>query len=487
VSGERTETPRGRELLLASGVELARKIRDREVSATEVVDAHIERIEAVNPRLNAVVVRCYEDARRVARDVDRRLAAGQPVGPLAGVPATVKELISVEGLPNTAGVLARRDVVGTADAPLVARLRQAGCAIVGLTNVSEAGLWLETHNKLYGRTNNAYHPDHISGGSSGGEGAIIGAGGSPLGIGADIGGSIRNPAFFNGICGHKPSGGLLPSIGHWPPAEGRRGRYCVSGPMARRVEDLVELMEVFSPEHDPYRDAARPRFERLEAPRPGEITVHVFDDNGLARVSRSMAAAVAAAGDALQRMGMRVERWRPRGLLRSAEIWGAKLAETDDMGVRELLGDGRPISLLEQWARWPLRRADHPFISLAMATLEGLSDVSPERTRKLCAKADAMYDEIQAKLGPRGVLLCPPYPRSAPRHRVPLTNPLAFTYCGIFNVLEMPSTAVPTGFDEGGLPLGVQVASTRFNDPLTLWVAGRLEEAFGGWRPPPEL
>lgn len=465
-------------------VEIARRIRAGDLSPVEAVEAHIARIEEVNPHINAVCVRRFDEARAEARVAEEEVRRGAALAPFHGVPCTIKELIAVEGMPWTAGVVARRHIRATEDAPQVARLRAAGAIILGLTNISEAGLWLESDNKVYGRTTNPWNTRRMAGGSSGGEAAIIGAGGSPMGLGADIGGSIRNPSFFNGICGHKASGGLLPSTGHWPPADSERGRYCITGPMGRTVDDLAAMMEVLSPPQDRHRDAGRPAFARRPID-PAKVRVFHFDGTGLATVDRDMKAALHKTADALSDEGFQVEAWKPAGLLRSAEIWTAKLAVTGDPTVREFLGDGTPIALGEQWRRWPLRRADHPLISLIMATLEGVTHMGHERTRALIDQATKIREEIETKLGDDGVLLFPPYPRSAPRHRAPLLNPLAFTFCGIVNVLELPATAVPTGFDRRKMPLGLQVVASRFHDPLTLAVAAHIERIWGPWRPAP--
>ena len=470
-------------------VEIARLIRSREVSPVEVIETHIARIAQVNPRINAVVADTFASAREQAKQAESVLTSTkdpQRLPRFFGVPCTIKELLGVKDMPWTAGVVARRDVRAPEDAPQVARLKAAGGIVLGLTNVSEAGLWLESDNKLYGRTRNPWDTRRMAGGSSGGEAAIIAAGGSPMGLGADIGGSIRNPCFFNGICGHKPTGGLLPSTGHWPPADGLRGRYCVTGPMARTVEDLTAMMEVLSIRRDPHRDAGSGPFSPLEID-PRDVTVYHFDGTGLARVDSDMRGALQRTAAALQDAGFRVEPWKPAGLIRSAEIWGAKLAVTGDPSVREFLGNGEPIPLAREWAKWPLRRSKHAFISLAMATLEGVTKLTPRRTEALLEMADGIQAEIEAKLHQNAVLMFPPYPRSAPRHRAPLLNPLAFSFCGIVNVLEFPSTAVPTGFDRRAMPLGVQLVGSRFQDPLTLAVARYVEDAWGGWRPAPVL
>jgi len=474
------------ELCTLPATELAAKIRRREVTASAVLEAHIARTERVNPHINAVVVDTFADARREAHEADRTLETADPqsLPPFFGVPFTVKELIAVRGLPWTAGVVARAAVVAEEDAPQVQRLRAAGGIVMGTTNVSECGLWLESSNKIYGRTRNPWDLRRMAGGSTGGEAAIIAAGGSPMGLGADIGGSIRNPCFFNGICGHKPSGGLLPAAGHWPPAPGQRARYCVTGPMGRTIDDLVAMMEVLSIEDDPFRDPDQARFRRRHI-APEKIRVLYFEGTGLARVSRGMKRALSETAQALEYAGFQVQAWAPSMLHRSAEIWGAKLAVTGDPSVSEFLGNGVPISLLGEWARWPLRRSRHSLISLVMASGEALTHASEAQAHRLIGIADEIRAEIEDALGDDGVLMFPVYPRSAPRHHFPLLSPLAFSFCGIVNVLELPGTAVPTGFDRRAMPLGVQIVGPRFGDPLTLAVAKHVEAAWGGWRPAP--
>jgi len=194
--------------LQASAIEIAAGIRAGRVSARAVVDAHIELLERVNPAINAVVVPRYEEARAEAEAADALVAAagdGEELPPLLGAPCTIKESIAVAGMPNCAGVLARRELRAETTAPVAQRLIDAGAVVLGLTNTSEVCLWIESDNRVYGRTRNAYDPERIAGGSSGGEGAAIGAGGSPFGLGSDVGGSIRGPAFFNGVFGHKRS------------------------------------------------------------------------------------------------------------------------------------------------------------------------------------------------------------------------------------------------------------------------------------------
>ncbi len=234
--------------LQLSGIEIGRRIREGDVSSAEVVERHIERIERVSPRINAVVADRFEQARVEAKHADDRVRTRgtAQLPPLLGVPCTIKESIAVSGMPDSSGMVSRAGLTAAEDATAVARLRSAGAIPLGVTNVPELTTWAATFNRVYGRTNNAYDSSRVAGGSSGGEGAIIGAGASPFGIGTDLGGSIRAPAFCNGVFGHKPSGGLVPGTGQYPSFEGQMLRFNTTGPLARRGAsvDLVSLPDL---------------------------------------------------------------------------------------------------------------------------------------------------------------------------------------------------------------------------------------------------
>ena len=244
-SGTDTGAP---ELTWCSAGELARLVAAGTVSAREVVEAHIDRIEAVDERLNAVIARRFDDARAEADAVDAARARGETLGPLAGVPITVKEQFDVEGLATTFGLPTGATSCRRRDGPLVTRLRDAGAIILGKTNVAELLFYQEGDNPLFGRTNNPWDLERTSGGGSGGEGAIIAAGGSPLGLAADIGGSIRTPAHFCGIQGLRPTSGRLTNLDSPPELffPGMEAVILDPGPMARTVADLELAMRVLA-------------------------------------------------------------------------------------------------------------------------------------------------------------------------------------------------------------------------------------------------
>jgi fatty acid amide hydrolase 2 len=466
--------------LTLSATELAARIRDRELTSIAVVDAHIERIEAVNSRLNAVVCTRFDEARREARAADAAIArADAGLGPLHGVPCSIKECFALTGMPNTAGLVARKGQPATRDAFAVARLREAGAIPLGVTNTSELCMWMESNNKVYGRTSNPYDATRIVGGSSGGEGAIIGAGGAPFGLGSDIGGSIRMPAFFNGVFGHKPTGGLVCNDGQYPVPGEAANTYLTTGPLARRAEDLAPLLRIMA------GAAAATRIDDPAAVDVAELELIVVEGDGLTRVSAELAQAQRAAAEALGARGAKVRTAKVKGFASALEIWSSMLDAAGGPSYASLLGDGVEVAGGRELVRWALGRSPYTLPSLCLVLLEKLPRLLPSHGKRFVEAGLALRAEVSDLLGPRGVMLYPPYPTTAPRHNRPLFPPFHWVYTAVFNVLELPVTAAPLGLDRKGLPLGVQIAANHGNDHLTIAVALELERAFGGWVPPP--
>lgn len=471
-------------LLLASAVELARRIRAREVSSRDVVEAHIARARAVNPSLNAIVAERYESALDEANAADAALRAGRSLGPLHGVPFTVKEAFALTGMPQCAGLVARREYRATKDATVVARVRQAGAIPLGVTNTSELCMWMESNNRVYGRSSNPYDRTRIVGGSSGGEAAIVGSGASPFGVGSDVGGSIRNPAFFNGVFGHKPTGGLVPNSGQFPATESTEYGYLTTGPLCRRAEDLMPLLELMAGP-DGQDAVCRP----MDLGNPADVDVgslrvlHVAG-NGFLSVSPDLTAAQEQVARHLESRGARVERRRFPRLRRSIEIWSAMLADMGGEPFGVMLGNGKHVNLWAQLPLWALGRSPHTLPALMLALLERFAKASPRRLARFVEEGRALRAELVEALGPDGVMLYPVYPETAPKHGWPLFPPIRWAYPAILNVMEMPATAVPLGLDSHGLPRGIQVAAAHGKDHLTIAVAMELERVFGGWVPP---
>lgn len=467
------------ELLRLSATRLAQMIRRREVSSEEVVRVHVARAHASHDHIRAIVADRYDAALDEARACDARIAKeGSDALPRwFGVPCTIKESFALTGMPQTAGLVSRKSFRSRDDAPTVARLRGAGAIPIGVTNTSELCMWMESSNKLYGRSSNPYDAERIVGGSSGGEAAAVGAAAAPFGLGSDIGGSIRMPAFFCGVFGHKPTPGTVPNEGQFPIAHGEGNRLLATGPIARRAEDLWPLLTTLA---DPGTLSGDPADVSLSG-----ITVLDVVDNGRLRVSDELRTAQQAAARALGRRGARVQPWSNRHFAKSLEIWSVRMKAAGGPTFAELMGDGRgPVRPARELARWAVGRSEHTFPAIALGLIEKLPALTGKGARSFEALADTLRAEVETALGTRGVLLFPSYPRTAPRHNVPLLLPVHWMYTAIFNALELPVTQVPLGLDSKGLPLGVQVVGARGTDALTIAVARALEDELGGWVPP---
>jgi len=474
-------------LLQKSGSELARLIREGERSALEVVECHIERIERVNPRLNAVVRERFDAARQEAVDADRlaEMVPAADLPPFHGVPCSIKESCALRGMPNSSGLVSRAGIVAEQDAPPVARLRAAGAIPLGVTNTSEITAWPGADNRVYGRTANAYHPDYQSGGSSGGEGAIIGAGGSPFGLGTDIGGSIRIPSFANGIFGHKPSGGLVPGTGQYPTYSGRLQRFNTTGPLARRAEDLMPLLRILAGP-----DGVDLGCTALQLGDPASVeleSIRVIVVEGAARrpIDAELRLAQQNAAYALARRGARVEMHGLPRLRHAGEIYVALMHEGGGMPMETALGNGEPISLGRELGRALVGASSHMPSVLLLALAWRLGGLLKKRLARCAEMGRELGAELGDLLGDDGVLLLPSARSTPPRQGKQLAALANFVFTGLFNVLEMPVTQVPLGIGSRGLPLGVQVAATHGNDHLPIAIAMELEGLFGGWQPPP--
>ena len=481
-----------RPLTQRSALDLAGAIRARELTSREVVEAHVERLREVQPRINALAAERFEAALAEADDADRRVAeAPEPdaLPPLLGVPCTIKESIPLAGMPNCAGLLARRDHRATATAPAAARLLDAGAIPMGVTNVSEMTMWIESQNFVYGRTSNAYDPRRVAGGSSGGEGAAVGSGGSPIGLGTDIGGSIRLPAFFNGVFGHKGSSWLVPNAGHFPRAEGAVSRMLSLGPLARRAEDLMPVLRIVA---GPHPDDPDTRDVRLGDPAQVDLEgmpAILARETTVVPVRRELREARLRAAGALAAAGMRVREVSLRSMRRAVECYLAALRDGAARSFRELLeeemGETAKLGLRHVAPGALRRRGPHTWPTVILLGSEALASRTPARyTRRVLAAARSMAEEVEAVLD-GGVMLHPPHPRVAPRHGRTVGRPWVLSTMAVFNLIGLPVTQVPLGLNPAGIPLGVQVAAGTDRDHVSIAVALELERRLGGWVPPP--
>ncbi|HET7017095.1 MAG TPA: amidase [Streptosporangiaceae bacterium] len=460
------------ELWRKSAVELAGMIRDREVSSREVVQAHLDRIEVVNPGLNAIVRLLPDEALAAADEADRQSAGAEGLGSLHGVPFTVKENIDLAGTATTQAVPALAEAVAPVDAPQVERMRAAGAIPIGRTNLPDFGLRVHTDSALHGLTRNPWNPGRTAGGSSGGEAAAIATGMSPIGLGNDLGGSLRNPAHCCGIASIKPSTGSVPAATVIPPEDYPMSfqLMAVDGCLARRVADVRAGFTALAGPHprDPLSlpvtftdlvDGERPKVAVLPEPPGGSTHPEV-------------AAAVRRAADALADEGFEVTETVPPDYEQALELWGSILSvdlriampimeSIMGSGGRQFLGyalDYLPTQDLAGWAtaltarhglarRWSLWYQEYPVL------------LSPVWTQP----AFPLDYDIDSAEGAVGTL--------------ELMRPVLPA-----NLLGTPAAVVPAGLADG-LPVGVQVMGARYTDLRCLAVAEIIERRLGSLTP----
>jgi Asp-tRNA(Asn)/Glu-tRNA(Gln) amidotransferase A subunit family amidase len=471
------------ELNFLTAGEMAEGVRDGRISPVELVDAHIARIEQVNPKLNAFVHTDFERAREQARGAEAAAMASRgklnALGPLHGVPISMKSSIDVAGYPSECGSRLRKGIVATSDAPLVSRLRAAGAIILGSTNVPEFLMAYETDNLIYGRTNSPWDLERTPGGSSGGEAAAIAAGCSAGGVGSDGGGSIRIPAHYSGICGLKPTPGRVPCTGHFPASAGPFTFLGVVGPMARTVSDVERLFEAIAgPDPgDPSSAPVLPR--RWKADEIRKLRVAYFEDDGATPVTPETATGVRAAAEALRQDGFQVAEWRPENLDRVWKLWFNLFGRAGQMAFSPMQ-EGREADLSPTYRDFRARVAAEPPLG-AMELLNTLLERDVLRLRFL-----ARMEEFP-------ILLCPVCAIPAFRHGErewsvagrKLEYLKAMGYSQWFNLLGNPGMSVPVGRSPEGLPIGVQVVGRPWEEEAVLAVAAQIEKSAGGFRRPP--
>ncbi|MFN8033559.1 MAG: amidase [Mycobacterium sp.] len=454
--------------------ELARRMTDGAVSCREVVQAHLARIDAVNPHLNALVVAADpEQCLAQADAADARTARGEPTGRLHGVPVVVKDVITVAGLACSGGVAPLRAVAAT-DATVVARLRAAGAIVLGLTNVPEMGRGGESNNNLYGRTNNPFDLTRTPGGSSGGSAALVSAGGAALSVGSDGGGSIRQPSHNTGIAGLKPTHGRVPRTGSvFGDAAGIFGPFNCYGPLARSVADLFLGLSVMGgPDlRDPYA-APAPLGDPADV---GLTTLRVatYLDDGISPPDDDVAAVVTAATQALADAGATIRHGRPGCLGRTMDLlWRSVFLGGDR-------GKGFEADLAEIGVTDPSEELAE-FLRQARGV-----DFSLSEARRRLADIDTYRIEMLQFMDDFDVIVGPAMPTPAKPHHHGLVEIDDFSHLMVHNLTGWPAVVVRCGTSALGLPIGVQIAARPWQDATALAAAAHLEAVFGGWRPPP--
>jgi len=462
-----------------SAVEMCANVRSRKISPVELAEAHLAKIERLNPKLNAFIQIDSERVRQQARHAETAVMSGRELGPLHGVPISIKASIEVAGMKCEAGTRLRAGYVAQTDAPLVERLRRAGALILGMTNTPELLMAWETDNAVYGRTNSPWDLERTPGGSSGGESAAIASGMSAGGIGSDGGGSIRVPAHFSGICGLKPTPGRIPATGHFPPSGGPFALIGVVGPMARTVDDLKVLFEVTQGPDDGDTCAAP---VPLRWPTPNELKqlkIGYFEDDGRTPVTRQIRSAVRTAADALRHAGFQVESFRPEGLEQSRILWKRFFVKMGGMLIAPMFAgreqDANPI--LKQFLEWS----------------EAEPKLSEHDVIDTWIQRDMLRANFLEQMRKYPILLCPPAAIPAFRHgernwavegkKIEYLD--AWSYTEWFNLLGNPAAVVPITHSERRLPVGVQIVGRPWEEEQVLSIAAMIEASCNAWRVPP--
>jgi amidase len=450
-------------------VEMASLARSGAVSSSELVEAHLARIENVNPHLNAFTMVLADQARASARRADQ----GLKVGALHGVPVTVKDSYDVAGLPTRLGSCFAPEAAASEDSAVAQRLRRAGAIILGKTNTPEFLTSYETDNYITGRSNNPWNLDRTPGGSSGGEAAAIASGCSPGGVGSDGGGSIRVPAHFCGIAGLKPTPGRISLIGHRP-SEAVAG-IAVAGPMARSVADVRLLFEVLAGYDD--RDLLSAPVE-LRASSIEGARVGVFEAFYEIPVQPAIRRAVQEAAAMLAGLGFAVERFRPEGLERAPNLWSFFFAELPARASKERIA-GR-----EAEAHWTYTENLDKLLERPPAPGWQVIESLAARDRMRRALVEQMRNVPFLLMPVSSIAAFPHRERTFPTESKPIGLFQAMMPVTTFNLLGLPALTVPFTLDEQGMPVGVQIVGRPWEEEALLELGIALEEARGKFPAP---
>jgi len=457
---------------------MARLVRAKEISPVELIQAHLQQIEKWNSRLNAFVS-MDETVVRKAKDAETAVMQSEgTLGPLHGIPVSIKSSIDVVGLKCETGTRLRKDYVASQDAPLVARLKNAGAIVLGTTNVPEFLMAYETDNGLYGRTNSIWDVTRTAGGSSGGEAAAISAFCSSAGIGSDGGGSIRVPAHFSGICGLKPTPGRIPGTGHFPACAGPFALLGVVGPMARTIADLQLLFKVIAGPDNGDPCSAPVPVQNLTEAEVRKTRIGFFEHDGRTPVTAETRQAVRTAAESLREEGFDVTEFRPDGLERARQLWWVLFVRGGAHVLRQAYKDreSEMSSILEEFLQFSAN--DLP--------------LSADDLFKTLFERDELRTRFLDQMNRFPILICPVSANPAFRHRerewliegqkVKYLDAVSYTQW--FNLLGNPAAVVPVGRSPEGLPIGVQVVGRPYEEELVLEIAAVIERTCGGWRPP---
>ncbi|XP_076254296.1 fatty-acid amide hydrolase 2-like [Rhynchophorus ferrugineus] len=472
-------------LLLQSAQQLAQSIRNRKLTCQQVVQTFINRIKEVNPIINAVVDERFSEALKEATAIDDAISIGNIMEtdfdnkPLLGIPFTTKESVACKGMAFTFGLKKRKGHKAHFDADCVELMKKAGAILVGVTNIPQLNLWQETSNPIYGLTKNPYNTSRNVGGSSGGEASIIASCGSPIGIGTDIGGSSRIPAFMCGLFGHKPTCNIIPIKGLTFRTGQEEDSMVVCGPITKNVADLILCLKVL---------AGPKRVQKLNLDEPVAIK-----DLKVYYVSNPRDIFVSPfRGETKYFFNRAIEMFKEVCETKPSELQFEDLKYTTKLWKYWMTQEGtnfkHDINNREGEINSIVEIVKHFTIGgdFTTATIYNLINGLMKKVNEKWAKqtTEQLKKAILSKLDNNSVLIYPSAPFPASYHYTAFLRPYNFNLFSIWNVLKLPVTQVPLGLGKDGLPMGIQVVAAPFQDRLCIAVAKELEQHFGGFKEP---
>ncbi len=485
-------------MVFKSAVELARLIKEKQISSAELLDTYIKRYEKHNPKLNAIVTTVFKEAREKAEAADRALEKGENWGPLHGLPMTIKDNIEVMGMPCIAGSTFLENHQPTRNAALVQRLLDAGAVIFGKTNLPEFGADFQSYNELFGTTNNPWDLTRTPGGSSGGSATAVAAGLTAVEVGNDIGGSIRHPANFCGIYGHKSSFGIVPDHGVLPPVPGIfNGDYgiekdiVVNGPLARSAEDLQLIMDLIIAAEPPNQKAWQIRLPAARKKTLNEYKIGLWLDDPACPVDSSVGDCLQSAVDKLIKAGANIRDVKP-------DVDFQESYRVFILLLNAVMGSGAEPVIFDKWlSQEPgLSPEDSQYKSLQVqGAIQRHRDwlVVDGQRQLLREKWDDFFKEFDALLCPATCVAPILHDHTSWFKRTLTVNGRAEPYtnvmgwAGLTNVVYLPSTIAPVGFTSQKLPVGIQIVAPYLEDRTSIHIAHLMADVCGGFTPPPDF
>ena len=456
-----TDTWSHNDLIDLSVKTLAEELRTKKISSVELVQTYLNRIDEVNPWLNAVIHTTAESALADARNADAMLMRGMSLGPLHGIPMTVKDSLNTAGVITTWSVPSRSDVIPDNDATVVARLKAAGAILLGKTNTPELTLSFETNSPIFGPTNNPYDVDRTAGGSSGGSAAIVAASGSPFDIGSDTGGSVRVPCHCCGVTGIRPTSGRVPRTGNAIGPGGPIDSLTTIGPITRYVEDLELILPLISGP-----DARDPSIVSMPETTLTNINLKglrgaFHTDNGIRSPDDETTTAVHTAVKTLMKAGVRFEEVRPPGIEETMELF---------------------VDLMNWGYVWRAHLLEPPISGTTSNPQPNIAtDLSAKHINHLIHRWDRFRARMLAFIAPIDFLVCPTNALPAMTHGQSQDNLDAFSYTMTYSLTGWPAAVVRAATSPMGLPISIQIVAQPWHENIVLSAASQIERELGGW------